>query len=155
MEYHEVQRFSARLLGLVWLFILLLASAIIILAPDQSRGSVFLLPVASIPALGLFFLVFKLRTEVRAGMLSVRLAPLPALNVPLEEIRSVEVIQYKPLRDFGGWGWRFGNKGTVYSASGNQAVRLEVDSRRPIFIGSAKPHDLAAALKSANAGANS
>jgi hypothetical protein len=82
-------------------------------------------------------------------MLSVRLAPFPALNVPVEKIRSLTVVEYKPLRDFGGWGWRVGSKGTIYSASGNQAVQLCVEAGGPIFVGSAAPHELAAALRSA------
>lgn len=149
MVFHEVQRFSPKLLGLVWASVALLTGVIAVLASERTEGPVLVLPVASAVFLALFYCGVTMRTDVREGLLSVRLAALPVLKVPVVEIRTTKVVEYKPLRDFGGWGWRFGSEGTIYSASGNQAVRLEVKSRGTIFIGSAKPYVLAAALKTA------
>src|SRR5690606_32128223 len=131
----------------LWAFIVVLSLATALFAPDQTAGLVLLFPVLSLLALVLFFLGFRLRIEVRDGVLTVRLSPLPGVTVQTEDIQSVELVEYSPLRDFGGWGWRFGSKGTLYSVSGNHAVRIEVKSGAPIFIGSGTPAELAAALK--------
>ena len=70
------------------------------------------------------------------------------MTIPLKDIQSVEVIEYSPLRDFGGWGVRYGLSGKMYNARGNQAVRLELRSSGVVHVGSSRPEELAAALKS-------
>jgi hypothetical protein len=37
----------------------------------------------------------------------------PRTRVPLDEIVRADVTEVRPLRDFGGWGWRVGRKGRV------------------------------------------
>jgi hypothetical protein len=37
----------------------------------------------------------------------------PRTHVPLDEIVRADVTDVRPLRDFGGWGWRVGRKGRV------------------------------------------
>jgi hypothetical protein len=35
----------------------------------------------------------------------------PRRRIPLDDIRSVRVVDVNPSRDFGGWGWRWGGRG--------------------------------------------
>lgn len=35
----------------------------------------------------------------------------PRRRIPLDDIRSVRVVDVNPARDFGGWGWRWGGRG--------------------------------------------
>lgn len=35
----------------------------------------------------------------------------PSKRIPLDDIRSVQVVEVHPTRDFGGWGWRWGGNG--------------------------------------------
>jgi hypothetical protein len=147
--YVETQRFSARLLSSVWAAMVLLSLALRTIAPAEDHGPVWLLPLTLLVVLALAWGVFVLRIEVHGDRLVVGLRPLPKLQLPLMRLRAIEVVDYRPVRDFGGWGLRIGRKGTIYSTSGSRAVRIEAEGRRPLFIGSAEPEALAAALRAA------
>ena len=68
---------------------------------------------------------------------------------PLESIHSSRVITFRPLRDSGGWGIRFGRigneSGWFYTARGSRGVALETDKGLRI-IGSQEPEKLERAL---------
>ena len=61
----------------------------------------------------------KLVTEVRPDGLFVRFFPLHrrTQHIRTDEIESCEVMTYRPIRDFGGWGIRRGPKGRAYNVS--------------------------------------
>src|SRR5690606_34904078 len=143
------QRFSVRLLGSVWAVMAIVSLVLRMAMPQDDHGPAWLLPLTLLLVLALARAVFVLRTEVLGDRLIVRLWPLPRLELPLTRIHGFEVVDYRPLRDFGGWGLRFGRKGTIYSTSGSRAVRIAAEGRRPLFIGSAQPEALAAALREA------
>ena len=90
----------------------------------------------------------RLVTEVRAGELAVAMRGLwRARRIPLGEIKSVKTVNYDPARDYGGYGVRTTRGGTAYIASGNCGVRLEL-AKGTVLIGSGRPEELAAAIKS-------
>ena len=148
----ETQRFSARLLGSVWAAMVVLSLVLRMVLPQEDHGPAWLLPLTLLLVLAAARAVFVLRTEVHGDRLSVRLWPLPRLELPVSRMHRIEAVGYRPLRDFGGWGLRFGRQGTIYSTSGSRAVRIEAEGRRPLFIGSAQPEALVAALRAAGAG---
>jgi len=96
------------------------------------------------------FLNANLRTEVREDGPYIRYFPFhwSFHRLPLEDLREVEAITYSPLRDYGGWGIRYGRKGKAYNPTGNRGVRLTYHSGRQLLIGSQKPDELADAIRS-------
>ncbi len=100
------------------------------------------------------FIVANLRTEVRADAVYVRLYPFHLRDVRIapETIISAAAGSYNPLTDYGGWGIRMGRGGKAYNASGNQGVRLELNSGQHLLIGSQRAPELAAALERMLAG---
>lgn len=74
-------------------------------------------------------------------------APVLRRRVAFEEILSVEVVRYRPLRDFGGWGIRGWGKTKAWTARGSQAVLLELTGDRQLYIGSDVPHRLAERIR--------
>ncbi|HSM06717.1 MAG TPA: hypothetical protein VK858_18980 [Longimicrobiales bacterium] len=60
----------------------------------------------------------------------------------LQDIETLESVEYRPLRDFGGWGVRGSRRRRVWSARGNQAVRLSLTDGRTVYIGSDHPRTL-------------
>tara|TARA_B100001750_G_scaffold203907_1_gene179983 strand:+ start:4611 stop:4832 length:222 start_codon:yes stop_codon:yes gene_type:complete len=66
--------------------------------------------------------------------------------LPFETIKKAAPVTYRPIRDYGGWGIRYGSKGKAYNVSGNQGVLLEFTKSKPILIGSQKPQDLSTAI---------
>ncbi len=114
------------------------------------------IPVAMLVGLGipsiLFFGVLKMTTEVTPIELRVWFGLVPTYRyaVPISVIRSVEVLQYRPWRDCGGWGIRHGKDGErVFNAKGDQGVRIQLEDGSSLLIGSQTPEELARTLDQA------
>lgn len=78
-----------------------------------------------------------------AMMVGVGAARLISKRIAYEDIDEIESVRYNPLRDFGGWGIRFGKDGRrAWTARGNQAVVLHLRDGTSLYVGSDKPHRL-------------
>lgn len=157
--FREVQHFRQ-----LWLWIIVLAiagvaiySVIQQLILDQPFGNnpasdtvVLALCVIFGVAFPVLFYRMNLTVEVREDGLHYRLFPfhLSFQRIGVAEIRRCEPVSYRPLRDYGGWGIRYGMGGKAYNISGNRGVQLELINGRRILIGSQKPEELAAAIRS-------
>lgn len=107
-------------------------------------------------ALGLLMFGIALRwilggltVSVAADGILVHLGSAPVLRrrVTFDEIRSLDVVRYRPIMDFGGWGIRGLGKTKAWTARGNQAVRLLLTDERELYIGSDVPHRLAERIR--------
>jgi hypothetical protein len=99
--------------------------------------------------LGLLYLFFymELVTEVRNDGLYVRFFPFVRRTIPFDSIRRCEARTYRPIREYGGWGIRYGGKGKAYNVSGNQGVQLELSDGEKLLIGSQRAEELARAIE--------
>jgi len=94
-----------------------------------------------------WFLRLKLVTELRDDGLFICFVWLwPERTIPWDQIRSVEIRTYRPIRDFGGYGVRWAARGIVYHARGNRGVRMVLASGERALIGSQRPDELARAI---------
>lgn len=142
--FEEEQRFRQ-----LWLWMLFVAEAaliggLIVKHPPPPPVIALLVLVVGIPFL--MFLFWTMRTEVRSDSVYIRFRPVKR-RIPLEDIKSVEARTYSPIREYGGWGFRYGRSGKAYNVSGNRGVQLELKSGERILIGSQKAEDLAAAIQ--------
>ncbi len=115
-------------------------------APDWMMAVIWVVFGIGFP---LIFVVFRLRTEVRPDGVYLKFAPVQRSYkiFPAAEIERAEVEKYKPIREYGGWGWRFGKKGKAYSISGRRGVVLHFKEGSRILIGTKKPHALLQAVQ--------
>lgn len=104
---------------------------------------------------GIFFPIFfyslKMVTEVRKDGIYIRFYPFhfSFRYFPIKTIQSYEVLTYNPIRDYGGWGIRYGLKGTAYNTKGNKGVRFEFmegNNVKKLMVGSQMPEKLSAAI---------
>lgn len=74
----------------------------------------------------------------------VNLAGLGRRTIRLSEIADVERRDYRPIREFGGWGWRWSwNKQAVaYTTRGSSAVVLTLNDGQQVYLGVADEHTL-------------
>jgi len=102
-------------------------------------------------ALPLFFYRMSLTTVVQPGELQVRFWPfvLRPVRIPLHTLRNYERITYNPVKDYGGWGIRWGIKGKAYNVSGNEGVLLHFYDKKPLLIGSQRAGELFEAVRRA------
>ena len=160
--FSEEQRFRQK-----WLWILLLVSTfsitiffaygfirqIILGQPwgdrpmsDISLIIVGLLSITLMGGMTYLFYSLKLVTEVRNDCVHIRFFPLSEQRIPFHNIKKCEVRRYNPIREYGGWGIRYGRKGKAYNVSGNRGVQLELFQGKNLLIGSARSDELAQAI---------
>jgi hypothetical protein len=89
-------------------------------------------------------------TRVEPGAVTVRYGFLYRTSIPTSDIRMAEAVQYRPVRDYGGWGIRGMGSRRALNTRGNRGVLLTRNDGSTLLIGSQRPRDLLAAL--ANAG---
>ena len=155
--YRETQHFRQ-----LWLWALVLFTALLSLygafqqlimgepfgsnpAPDSVMVILAMIFGIGLP---LFMFTTNLTTEVHSDGLYFRFFPfhLSLRRIAIEEIGGFEVCTYSPIKDYGGWGIRYGRKGKAYNVSGNRGVKLELSNGKRLLIGLQKPEELAEAL---------
>ncbi len=94
------------------------------------------------------FFIFRLDTELSDQGISARLFPIHRSfrRFAWKDIQHIEVRQYKPLREYGGWGIRFGFKGKAWNISGNKGIQLVFTNGKNLLIGTNKPEEVQKAL---------
>ena len=97
------------------------------------------------------FLNIKLVTEINSNTISYRFYPFILRDrfIYWEDIENAYIRQYKPLKEYGGWGIRFGfgGKGRAFNVSGNFGLQLELKNGKKLLIGTQKPQELEALLR--------
>ncbi|MHC4068508.1 MAG: DUF6141 family protein [Planctomycetota bacterium] len=164
--YREEQRFG---LWLRWLIALSMALAVplsifsLTKMPSEQGLSeilqILILIIAGIfvpIGIALLFLVLKLETEVRSDGLYVRFFPfhIHFKRFGSEDLSEYFAREYKPIREYGGWGIRcgLGGKGKAYNVRGNKGVQLVFRSGKRLLIGSQRAEELEEAIRSIMAG---
>jgi len=116
-------------------------------APNAMVWTIWLVFGIAFP---IFFLALRMTTEVREDAVVIRFIPGNRRSIRLEEIQRFEVREYRPLREYGGWGIQHSRRhGIAYSVSGNRGVQLVLKNGKRILIGSQEPDRLAGALRTA------
>ncbi len=88
---------------------------------------------------------FKLQTRITAEGVYYRFFPLERRfrEIKKSDIEKLEVKSYDPLRDYGGWGIKYGINGWADSVKGDKGIYISLTSRKHILIGTSKPDEAA------------
>jgi len=131
-----------------WLWVILLSFPIIALGPfDENTVNIYHVLIGLfIPFL---FYLFELRLKVNVEGLHYQFSPFhfKSHTIKLEDIESIKAMEYSPLKEYGGWGIKYGFKGKAYNVSGNKGVKIFLKNGLNIMFGSQKHNELAKALK--------
>lgn len=123
--------------------------------PMSDRGLLVCAVASTLVTLGVFALLLsaRLTVEVRADGLFVRYRPfhLRFKEVPLAQVVGHRALVYRPIRDYGGFGIRYGGGGKAYNVSGDRGVRIDFADGRHLLLGSRRADELAAAISAARA----
>ncbi|MGB9603599.1 MAG: hypothetical protein ACP5MG_05975 [Verrucomicrobiia bacterium] len=98
---------------------------------------------------GVFYLFVYMRLIVVVGenALLIYFRPFIKKLIEYEAIQSCEAVQYKPIREFGGWGIRYRSGETAYTVSGDCGVRLHLKNGKKILIGSHQSERLSSEIR--------
>jgi hypothetical protein len=112
---------------------------------SQPWASLVLLVVGLLlimPYGGLRTVITQRDITVRFGLLGIRV-----LRLKITDIANLEVKEFAPLRDFGGYGIRFNGRTTAYYMRGNRGVKLALVNGREYLIGSDHAEQLLAIIR--------
>lgn len=129
----------------------LTVSAILLLAVEDGAPLGLRMPLA-VGTLGfgalLQWLVGGLTVRLRRDAVEASLghAGLVRTRIPYEDILKTEVVRYAPIREFGGWGYRYRGSTRAWTARGDEAVVLHLVDGRRIYLGSERPGRLRARI---------
>ena len=70
----------------------------------------------------------------------------PEKTFAMDNIVEAKARNYRPIREYGGWGVRWGGGGRAFNVSGNRGVELALTDGRRVMIGSQSPDELERAL---------
>ena len=143
--FEEKQKFTQW-----WLWVILLSFPIISVGPfDDNEINVYYVLIGL--AIPLLFYLFELRIKVNKDGLHYQFFPfhLKFYTIKMEEIESFKAMEYSPLKEYGGWGIKYGFKGKAYNVSGNKGVKVFLKNGSNIMFGSQNHKELAKALKAA------
>lgn len=119
-------------------------------APDWILLVSGLIPVSMM----ILFYNTKLVTEVRNDGIYYKFAPYQwkFKRIAWDEIEKAEVRKYRPIPEFGGWGFRHSTlgKGRAVNVSGNVGLQLIFKNGKKLLIGTQKEYELIKALDRAN-----
>jgi hypothetical protein len=97
----------------------------------------------------LLFYTFQLRIKVSSEGLHYQFFPFhfKAHTIKLEDIESIKAMEYSPLKEYGGWGIKYGFKGKAYNVTGIKGVKVFLNNGTNIMFGSQKYKELEKSLK--------
>lgn len=115
--------------------------------PDAAR-----IPFAAgllVFALGIRWVVGGMTVRVDDTGIFIHLGKAPLLHrrVSFDEIEALDVVRYRPIKEFGGWGIRGLGKKKAWTMRGDQAVRLYLTKDRLLYVGSDVPYRLAERIR--------
>ncbi|MDO9255572.1 MAG: hypothetical protein Q7U54_08680 [Bacteroidales bacterium] len=99
----------------------------------------------------IFILNGSLVTEIWSDGIRYKFTPLirKMRHIPLDEIIDVKVEKYKPIVEFGGWGWRrrLLTRKTAYNVSGTIGIRVTLKNRSQIVFGTHQQEEMKRAVE--------
>jgi len=156
--YREVQQFRQ---SWIWVIVFVLTGAVwyatveqlLLHSPFGNRpmSDILLVIFWFIFGIGLPALFFfgQLVTEVRDDGIYIRFSPFhwTFRRIAFTEVKQCKVRTYRPIREYGGWGIRYGCKGKVYNVSGDRGVQIELLNGKRLLIGSQRAEELWRAIQ--------
>lgn len=96
---------------------------------------------------GAVFFLFektKLITTIYEKEIRLRFPPFfsKEKTIPVQKIKKMEVRKYNPIKEFGGWGLRYGFKGKAYNVKGNMGLQIQFINDKRLLIGTQKPEQV-------------
>lgn len=158
--YHERQSFRQ-----LWLWILLLFVAVTTIGifgfgiyrqliegrsfgnnPMSDTGLIVTAALMILLNAALFgiFVFGNLTTDIDRRGISYRFFPFQRKfrHIDLRDIEQWEIVKYSPIKEYGGWGIRYGRMDTAYNVSGNMGLRLILRNRKRFLFGTRRPEAL-------------
>ena len=145
ISYREYQRFRQWWL---WVILIGLTGMWAVLVLISSEFIMFVIPL--VLDLGLIVFMYSIELSIEVTNIGLRIKYWPFhrnwVVFSFLGMLGVEEVKYRPIRDYGGWGIRYGIfdklHAKAYTVSGNMGVMLSMNGGSKFLIGSQCSSDL-------------
>lgn len=148
MTFKEEQKFRS-----IWIYFILAVTSLVTLwltRNDYDLQPLHLMIVFT-PILIVIYLVefSKLYTSISKDGIQYRFKPYQrsAKLITWNDIKSIEVKKYNPIKDYGGWGVRRGRAGKGYNTQGNIGIFIHTSEQKTLMIGTQEPEAVKRIIK--------
>lgn len=142
--FSERQQLSPRLQAFVYASIAIAGLGAYVATRDAPGAEIGLYIVTAVLVLvAILFQTFTLTTTVVGDGLKIRGMWFVNRKILFSDIEKAEMRQYRPLVEYGGWGYRIGPSGKAYNAQGDEGVQLVLKGGGRVLIGSQRAMELA------------
>jgi len=116
----------------------------------MSDAGLFITGLVVIIGLPLFIYFVRLEIQIRKDGIYYRYAPFHFRfqRIPIQNLAGYQVVHYRPLHDYGGWGIRYGKYGKAYTLSGNVGLQVVTTDQKKLMLGTHRPDELKKTLNS-------
>jgi hypothetical protein len=130
-----------------WIIVLMITVTIFSIINYVQMPATFssIAPLVIIFIANLILIALKLNTKINKQGIYFQLFPFQFKynEISWNDVLTIEVRKYKPIREYGGWGYRFSFKnGKAYNISGNMGLQIVLKNGDKILIGTQKPDEL-------------
>jgi hypothetical protein len=106
----------------------------------------FVLVIGFAIFLSWFFYSIRLETKIDERSIKYKFWPFirEYKEIPIQSVYSIEVEKYKPIMEYGGWGYRFSMKGRglCLNVSKNMGLRIKMKDGFELLLGTQKAEEL-------------
>jgi len=148
--FHEKQRFTQW-----WLWLIIIISFGLVLykpiklyltAPNFSvndLGEGLWIAIIVMVLVHFFLALCRLNTEIDEQGIRYQFFPFHRVpkRISWNDLESIYVRTYRPISEYGGWGYRIGLSGRAYNVKGNQGIQLTLKTGKKLLIGTQKPEE--------------
>lgn len=118
----------------------------------SDEGGIIGLIIAAIVTGGVIVLFFtsKLYVSIDNNHIYYRFPPFVSNEKKLakEDVKEIYVRKYKPIMEYGGWGYRFRfRSGRAINVAGDMGVQLQLQNGKRLLIGTQKPEEMKHAVR--------
>ncbi|MFN6038039.1 MAG: DUF6141 family protein [Bacteroidota bacterium] len=117
---------------------------------DNMSDASLIIALAINEIITVMFFIVRLETVVTASKISVRFFPFhrKPINTKIENIKAIFIREYKPIKEYGGWGIKGSSANRAYNISGNIGLQLILHDNTKILVGTNNPSEVDAAISS-------
>ncbi len=147
--FEETQRFDQWWIRGIFILIMLVMLRMLIRIIDAgplNKQGMLIIVLGIVPILITTFLLFGTRLKSRIDEIGIEAVFLPfsfsRRKFKWNEIKTVEVVDYNPLKDFGGWGYKISLKGnTAMNVKGKVGIKIFLENGKQFLIGTQRPDE--------------
>lgn len=130
---------------------LILVLVLVLNSEEEASKSYLHLIIVLVIMAAAFLLLMNIQLKTRIDSKGIHFKFSPFINkwriIAKSQIKSVKVINYSPISDYGGWGLK-GNRTTkAYSILGDEGLLIDIGQKKKIMLGTKKGKELKAFLR--------